>query len=59
MRVERAGVMALSALPTNSQIRSIFALLLGLCASVFVLVIPNRDDNADMAVERNSFAASE
>ena len=54
-----SGGIARRARPTNSQTRSIFALFLGLCARVSVLRIPRRVCRVDIAVERNSLAASE
>ena len=52
-----SGDIALRARPTNSQTRSL--LVLGLCARVFVLRIPNRVCRVDIAVERNSLVVSE
>ena len=54
-----SGVIARKHPPTNCQTRSIFAFPLGLCASVVDLLMPNSDCNVDIAVDKNSFAASE
>ena len=53
-----SAFIACKHLPTNCQTLSIFALLFGLWASVFVCTMPKVFDSESIAVDMNSLAAS-